>query len=203
LERQPQKFFLKTKEHVYRFLADLLIDQGRLPEAQQILDIKDRPADKWRVGGFGLSKPVRGFKPLPAVLAEQEGIVRRNSTDPDGVMPGVIYLDEAFSRESIESVLEEQYPVVHIASHFELKPGTMESSYLILGDGTMLTLAKVKNDDYDFGGLELITLSACNTAVGETWANGSEVESFGILAQDQGAKGVLATLWPVSDIVTT
>jgi CHAT domain-containing protein len=67
----------------------------------------------------------------------------------------------------------------------------------------MLTLAKVKNDDYDFGGLELITLSACNTAVGETWTNGSEVESFGILAHDQGAKGVLATLWPVSDIVTT
>jgi len=30
-------------------------------------------------------------------------------------------------------------------------------------------------------------------------ADGREIEGFGVLAQLQGAKGVLATLWPVSD----
>ncbi|MBW2653244.1 MAG: CHAT domain-containing protein, partial [Deltaproteobacteria bacterium] len=88
---------------------------------------------------------------------------------------------------------------MHIASHFELKPGTTQSSYMVLGNGTILTLANVKEADYDFGGVELFTLSACNTAVGGIGANGSEIESFGTLAQDQGAKGVLATLWQVAD----
>ncbi len=44
------------------------------------------------------------------------------------------------------------------------------------------------------------TLSACETAVGGGKdANGREVEGFGALAQNQGARGVIATLWPVAD----
>ena len=163
------------------------------------LDIKDRPSARWLVGGFGLSRSVQDLDPLPHVPTELESIVRRDITDKDGVLPGVIYLDESFSREAVESVLIEGYPVVHVASHFELKPGTKDSSHLVLGDGTTLTLAEIRNDDYDFGEVEMLTLSACNTAVGSSGANGSEVESFGTLAQDQGAKGVLATLWPVAD----
>jgi tetratricopeptide (TPR) repeat protein/CHAT domain-containing protein len=163
------------------------------------LDIKDKPSARWQVGGFGLSQAVLNLEPLPHVPYELESIIRRDRSDPDGVMPGVIYLDEAFSQESLESVLTARYPVVHIASHFELKPGTHRNSRLVLGDGTTLTLEKIRYDDYDFGGVELLTLSACDTAVGGAGINGSEVESFGTLAQDQGAKGVLATLWPVSD----
>ncbi len=163
------------------------------------LDIKDRPTGRWLVGGFGLSHAVRNLDPLPYVPAELEGIVRRDVSDQDGVLPGVIYLDDAFSQETIESVLTEEFPVVHIASHFELKPGTKDDSHLVLGDGETLSLAKIKENDYDFGNVEMLTLSACNTAVSATGATGSEVESFGTLAQDQGAKGVLATLWPVAD----
>jgi tetratricopeptide (TPR) repeat protein len=37
LEEELQKSFLRPKEYVYKDLADLLIDQGRLPEAQQVL----------------------------------------------------------------------------------------------------------------------------------------------------------------------
>ena len=62
--------------------------------------------------------------------------MRRDASDEDGVLPGVIYLDEAFSEEAIESVLIQEYPVVHIASHFELNPGTEEDSHLVLGDGS-------------------------------------------------------------------
>jgi CHAT domain-containing protein len=39
LERETQQSFLKSKEDYYRDLADLLIAQGRLPEAQQVLDL--------------------------------------------------------------------------------------------------------------------------------------------------------------------
>ena len=46
--------------------------------------------------------------------------------------------------------------------------------------------------------VDLLTLSACNTAMGNN-GQGSEVESFAVLAQKRGAAGVLATLWPVAD----
>ena len=163
------------------------------------LVIKDRPTGGWQVGGLGLSKAVLNLDPLPNVPAELEGIVRRGPLDQDGVLPGVIYLDELFTQEAIESVLSEEYPVMHIASHFELTPGTIQNSHLVLGNGTTLTLAKIREYGYDFGSIEMLTLSACNTAVGGTEADGSEVESFANLAQMHGAKGVLATLWPVLD----
>jgi CHAT domain-containing protein len=47
-----------------------------------------------------------------------------------------------------------------------------------------------------------LTLSACNTAAGGTETDGKEVEGLGVLAQRQGAKAVLATLWPVEDSST-
>ena len=50
-----------------------------------------------------------------------------------------------------------------------------------------------------FGGVQLLTLSACNTGVGD----GAEVEGFGTLAQRQGAKAVVASLWPVEDESTS
>jgi tetratricopeptide (TPR) repeat protein len=39
LEKRLQKSFLKTWEELYRHLADLLITEGRLAEAQQVLDM--------------------------------------------------------------------------------------------------------------------------------------------------------------------
>lgn len=39
LEKETQTSFLKSKEDIYRHLADLLITEGRLPEAQQVLDM--------------------------------------------------------------------------------------------------------------------------------------------------------------------
>ena len=39
LEKGTQESFLKSKENYYRDLADLLIAQGRLPEAQQVLGL--------------------------------------------------------------------------------------------------------------------------------------------------------------------
>lgn len=51
-----------------------------------------------------------------------------------------------------------------------------------------------------FRQVDLLTLSACNTALGGgTNENGREIEGFGALAQTQGAGAVLATLWPVAD----
>lgn len=54
-----------------------------------------------------------------------------------------------------------------------------------------------------FAGVDLLTLSACETAVGDTdRATGAEVEGFAVLAQRKGAKAVMATLWSVADAST-
>jgi CHAT domain-containing protein len=54
-----------------------------------------------------------------------------------------------------------------------------------------------------FANVDLLTLSACNTAVGSTNASGGEWESLGMIAQRKGAKAIIATLWSVADDSTT
>jgi CHAT domain-containing protein len=70
---------------------------------------------------------------------------------------------------------------------------------LLLGDGSHLTLADLKNLGQLFSGVDLLTLSACNTAIGDRLGDGKEVESFGVIAQKKGAGAVMASLWPVMD----
>jgi len=92
--------------------------------------------------------------------------------------------------------------VVHVASHFVFRPRTERDSFLLLGDGTRLNLGELRQGDYNFTAVDLLTLSACETAVGGQRADGKEVEGLGTLAQKQGAKGVIATRWKVADTST-
>jgi CHAT domain-containing protein len=66
-----------------------------------------------------------------------------------------------------------------------------------------LSLAELKSLPNLFGGVQLLTLSACNTGVGDTNADGKEVEGLGVLAQRKGAKAVVASLWSVADVSTS
>ncbi len=163
--------------------------------------LKDAPQPHWRVVGLGLTHAVqnaqRSFDALPAVRQELEGIVRVGER---GVLPGAVYLDDAFTAQRLREVLDQSYPVLHIASHFVFRPGNESNSFLLLGDGTPLSLVDLRQDDFDFGQVDLITLSACETAVGGGLdGNGREIEGFGALAQERGAKGVIASLWQVAD----
>ncbi len=168
--------------------------------------LAERPRQSWSLAGLGVSKRIASFEPLPAVPAELENIVRREEADPDGVMPGVIHLDEAFTAEMLSDILNldpvDAFPVLHMASHFQFRPGTDRDSFLLLGTGNHLTLADLKYGDFPFHNLDLLTLSACETAVGAAGASGREIEGLGTLAQNQGARSVLATLWPVADLST-
>jgi CHAT domain-containing protein len=71
---------------------------------------------------------------------------------------------------------------------------------LLLGDGRRLSLFEIgKDEDLDFRNVDLLTLSACQTAIAAGDGSGREVESLGMLAQKKGARAVLATLWKVAD----
>jgi CHAT domain-containing protein/tetratricopeptide (TPR) repeat protein len=163
--------------------------------------LTDPPVSNWTGLGYGVSKAKENFAALPSVPAELRGIIREAATAQagGGVLSGKVVLDEAFTAESFRAGLRERYPLVHIASHFQFQPGNETDSFLLLGDGTHLSLAQMKSAQNLFGGVELLTLSACNTATSGIDADGKEVEGFAVLAQRQGAKAVLASLWPVAD----
>jgi CHAT domain-containing protein len=166
--------------------------------------IKDLPQAEWSMTGLGLTRAVSGFAALPAVREELRGLVRvsgqASSEAGGGVMDGETLFDDAFTVERVKAVLSDPHPVLHIASHFKFTPGTEADSYLLMGDGGKLSLQQIRQDDMQFN-VDLLTLSACETAVGDN-ARGQEVEGLGALAQKQGAKAVLATLWPVADAST-
>jgi CHAT domain-containing protein len=161
--------------------------------------LKDDPSAEWRAAALGMTEAAEGFSALPGVAAELRSIVR-TAQYSGGVLAGRIELDRAFSRTALLGALDEGFPVLHVASHFVFSPGTELESFLLLGDKTRLSLKEMKDDDYDFRSVELVTLSACETAVGGGADHfGREIEGFATLVQKQGARSVMATLWKVGD----
>jgi len=137
-----------------------------------------------------------------AVSNTTPAVTPATTTATQGVLSGRVLMDEEFTDGSFREALRQRYPVVHIASHFAFKPGDETDSFLLLGDGSRLPLSKIKTSTNLFGGVDLLTLSACDTATGGAGSDGREVEGFGVLAQRQGAKAVMASLWPVADAST-
>jgi CHAT domain-containing protein len=159
--------------------------------------LRDAVTPQWQAAGLGLTRALGKFSALPAVKAEMSSIVKTGVT---GVLPGEVYLDEAFNAARFKDVSQRRFQLLHVASHFQFSPGTEINSFLLLGDGQQLTLGDIRTQNYRFDNVDLLTLSACDTGLGGGRdAQGREIEGFGVIAQQQGAKAVLATLWPVAD----
>jgi CHAT domain-containing protein/Tfp pilus assembly protein PilF len=152
----------------------------------------------WNVAGLGLTQARPGFPALAAVRSELQGIVR-TAASPAGLLPGSIALDEQFGRAQFDAALQGQHNVVHVASHFDFRPGDERRSVLLLGKGDE-TLSLGQLAVMNFSRVDLLTLSACETAVGGgTNENGAEVEGLAAAVLDAKAQAVLATLWKVAD----
>ena len=175
-----------------------LVEDFALSLWAQAANVTPAPsAQGWRVAGLGLTQARPGFSALPAVKHEMEGIIRTDVT-PQGVLPGRIVLDEQFSRQQLDQALRGQTNVVHIASHFDFKPGDESRSVLLLGAGEPISLGQLAV--MNFARLEQLTLSACDTATGGGInENGAEVEGLAATVLKRQAKAVLATLWKVAD----
>jgi len=159
--------------------------------------LRDAVAQEWQAAALGLTQAVGEFDALPAVRAEMRSIVKDGRT---GVLPGEVHLDKAFSAARLKDVSQRPFQLLHVASHFRFSPGTEVNSFLLLGDGQQLTLGDIRTQNFRFDQVDLLTLSACDTGLGGGRdAQGREIEGFGVIAQQQGAKAVLATLWPVAD----
>ncbi len=129
--------------------------------------------------------------PLPAVPAELNTLInhRRN---------GNILLNDAFTRANvIQQRQRNPFPIIHLATHGEFNGGTLENSYLQLWDDR-IGLDEIRELGWSDPPVELLVLSACQTALGN-----SEAEmGFAGLAVAAGVKTAIASLWYVDDAAT-
>jgi CHAT domain-containing protein len=151
---------------------------------------------------MGVSRSSGEFPALPAVPGELAAVVREKARE-GGALPGRRLLDGKFDLKALSDSLTGKTPILHLATHFQFEPTVPDQSFLLLGDGSRLTVHQINNDSsLPFDGLDQLTLSACETAAGADRGDGREVEGFGALAAAKGAKSVLATLWPIADAST-
>lgn len=124
-----------------------------------------------RAIGMGISrKYFNDLGPLLNVPVELDSVI----SDPavagsHGVLPGMILIDGQFTQKAMERDLKSQ-DVVHIASHFVLRPGNDDLSYLLLAgkdqdhSGYKYSMADFeKSSNIHLEGTKLLTLSACQT----------------------------------------
>lgn len=212
LARAKAHTLMWSLDGTLRYLSVAALHDGKQYLAEQYRSViftpashtrlKDAPTPHWTGLGVGVSRASADFSALPAVPEELHSIFRVRPGSRSGIMNGRVLLDEAFTADAFRTNLRQRRPLVHVASHFRFRPGNETDSYLLLGDGSRMTLAEVRNAPNLFAGVELLSLSACNTAVGDNGATGAEVEGFAVMAQRQGAKAVMASLWSVADAGT-
>jgi CHAT domain-containing protein len=161
--------------------------------------LREKPTPTPKAIGFGVTKAHDNFPALTAVQDELNAIIRSDSAE-GGVIQGESFFDESFTKEELFECLRAGFSIIHIASHFKFV-GAKGQSYLLLGDGNPLTVSNLETDMF-FEELDLLTLSACDTATGIAGGTGVEVESLGDVVLENGVMAVLATLWPVNDAST-
>jgi CHAT domain-containing protein len=169
-----------------------------------------------QIRGLGVTQAIAGFPALPAVADELcfvidgpiQGLMSSDGACPSpmrgkGALAGEGFADAAFTEARLRDLLAAPgaFSVLHIGTHFRLRPGNALRSYLLLGDGSQLTLDTIGT--LNFQGVDLVTLSACQTGLGGARSDdGREIEGLSALVQRRGAGTVIATLWPVEDTST-
>lgn len=161
------------------------------------IDLTDlRPTDRTgvRMLSLGLTEAVQGFPALPNVKAEMEAV--------KALYAGTSLIDGQFRIPAVQSELQDrQYSVVHIASH-GLVGNEAKDSFLLSYDDkiTMDQLSQlIGMFQFRKSSLDLLTLSACETAVGDDRA------ALGLagMAVKAGARSALASLWFIDDEATS
>ena len=143
----------------------------------------------------GLSHGVQGFAPLPSVEAEL--------TDIKDIMQGEkAYLNAEHNLSNLTREFQNKaYSIVHFATHGAFG-GSSEKTFLLLYEDklNMNQLSRlIDYGRYRNSQVELLTLSACQTAMGD------ERAALGLagVAVKAGVKSVVATLWFVDDEATS
>ncbi|MGH1395915.1 MAG: CHAT domain-containing protein, partial [Trichormus sp.] len=104
--------------------------------------------------------------------------------------------NQAFSPEVTVPQMDD-YPIVHLATHAAFVVGKPQDSFILFGNGDRVNLANIAT--WSLPRVDLVVLSACETALGGQLGNGEEILGFGYQIQRTGAKSAIASLWTVDD----
>jgi CHAT domain-containing protein len=141
----------------------------------------------------GISESVQGFAALPGVADELKTLGRMLSTN--------VQENASFTSDVVKDTLASgKFSLVHLATHGQFN-ADHEQSFLLTYNGRV-TLDDLSSTialrPSDASVLELLVLSACETAAGDDRA------ALGLagVALKAGARSAVATLWPVDDAAT-
>ncbi len=155
-----------------------------------LTDPKPLGRERIQLLSAGLTEGVQGFPPLPNAAGELEAI--------GGLYKTHRLLNQDFRVPQLEREMKENpFTIVHIASHGKFERDAKKSFLLTFDEKlTMDRLSQVVGFfRFRDQPLELLSLSACQTAAGDDRA------ALGLagIAIKAGARSALATLWFVSD----
>jgi len=143
---------------------------------------------------FALTQSVQGFPALPYISSELQTI--------QSLYTSKLFLNQDFLVSNIKKALsDEQFTILHIASHAQFK--NMVDKTFLLSFDKKLTIDNLSQYlgplQFRESPLELITLSACETAAGD------DLAALGLagIAIKAGARSALATLWYINDIASS
>jgi CHAT domain-containing protein len=152
------------------------------------------------LAAFGRTAPDPDHAALPGVDAELKAIAALGGSQRPPRSSIRVLQDQAFTAQALQETLALSPGVVHIASHFHLAAAEEESSYLLLGDGQRLPLARLAQMPWKQ--VRLVLLSACDSAVSESSRQGREFDGLAGVLRQAGVGSVLASLWPIADAST-
>jgi CHAT domain-containing protein len=169
-----------------------LIEQYSIAFSQglQLLEPRSLVGQQFDALIGGLTEARQGFPSLPAVESELSQI--------SSEVPSKILLNQEFTIDSLERLLNTSIPVIHLATHAQFS-SKAENTFLLTWENRI----NVKDFDellrtrerQNTNPIELLVLSACQTAAGDKRA------ALGLagIAVRSGARSTLATLWSVRD----
>jgi CHAT domain-containing protein/Tfp pilus assembly protein PilF len=143
-----------------------------------------------KILALGLTEAVQGFTPLPYVLTELQTL--------QNFYQSTLLINEDFRLANIEAALQrDHFSIVHVASHGKFGRDVKDTFLLTFGEKLTMDWLDQLLEDFrpSETPLELLTLSACETAAGDDRA------ALGLagVAIKAGARSALATLWSVHD----
>ncbi len=161
----------------------------------QLIDPKFLKREQLKVLAAGVSEQIKiQGEIFPALLNVPKELAEIKEAFPSSQK----LLNQDFTAKTIQKQLKFNFPVVHLATHglFSSNP---EKNFILTGDGKSISINELSNLlKEQERNLELLVLSACETATGDERA----VLGLAGTAVRSGARSTLATLWPVGDAST-
>ena len=152
------------------------------------LNLTSIPAkEENKVAAFGLETDIPGWSKLDNVAEEIQ--------DAQNIIGGSKFLNQQFTVENLSRQLDrKEYSIIHLATHGYFG-GTAETSFILAYEQKISALQLENILSQSKQTLELVVLSACETATGSDRA----ILGLAGVAARSGVKSTLGSFWRVQD----